>query len=104
MNKQDFEQVKNIIQNETENLAQIVNKGFESTQKQINTVREELKSDIDAVKEELKSDINYLNSNIKVIRQDIAEIKLNFVYRHEFEDLMARVKYLETKIGVESGK
>jgi predicted amino acid-binding ACT domain protein len=99
-----LEQIKKIIKDEIEDLAQIVNKGFIEMQKQINSVRDELKSDINSVRDELKSDINYLDANIKVIRQDIAEIKLNFVYRHEFEDLMARVKYLETKIGIESGK
>lgn len=38
------------------------------------------------------------------IERDIAEIRSHFVYRDEFEDLMARVKYLEQKLGIKSGK
>lgn len=33
-----------------------------------------------------------------------AEIKKHFVYRDEFEDLMARVAYLEKRAGIKSGK
>ncbi|MFH1551542.1 MAG: hypothetical protein ABIC36_01520 [bacterium] len=32
------------------------------------------------------------------------ETRNQLVSRKEFEDLMGRVKYLETKLGVESGK
>lgn len=35
---------------------------------------------------------------------DLNEIRGNIVYRHEFEDLEARVKYVESKLGIESGK
>lgn len=36
------------------------------------------------------------------IEKDIKE--LNFVTRDEFEDLMSRLKYIEEKLGIKSGK
>ena len=34
---------------------------------------------------------------------DIHELRGEIVYRHEFEDALARIKYLEKKLGIESG-
>jgi hypothetical protein len=45
-----------------------------------------------------------INNRMLVIERDIAEIRSHFVYRVEFDDLSARVKYLEKKAGVKSGK
>ena len=35
---------------------------------------------------------------------DLHELKGNGVYKYEFEDLEVRVKYLESKLSIESGK
>ena len=45
-----------------------------------------------------------VNSRLFNIEKDIADIRKHFVYRDEFDDLIARVKYLEKKLGIESGK
>jgi predicted RNase H-like nuclease (RuvC/YqgF family) len=45
-----------------------------------------------------KDDIRYLDSKIDSLKQD------NAIHKYEFEDLSARVKYVETKAGIESGK
>ncbi len=48
--------------------------------------------------------MDHLDARMGRMEADLNEIRSNIVYRHEFEDLMARVKYLETKLGIESGK
>ena len=58
-------------------------------------------------KKYIKDTVSESVDNLAHIRQVRNELKDNikrFVYRYEFEDLMARVKYLETKLNIDSGK
>jgi len=48
--------------------------------------------------------MDHLDARMGRMEADLHEIKGNIVYKYEFEDLAARVKYLETKLGIESGK
>jgi hypothetical protein len=47
--------------------------------------------------------MDHMDARMGRMEADFHEIKSNIVYRHEFEDIMARVKYLEQKMGIESG-
>ncbi len=40
----------------------------------------------------------------KLIEEMIAANTKDIIRRNEFDDLMARAKYVETKLGIESGK
>ena len=111
MTQEDLKQIKNIVENESEKLAQIVNKGFKGMQEQINERFEKIDEGFEKVDErfeqlESRIDKGFYEVNVRLsnLEQDMTHIKNNFVYRHEFEDLMARVKYLEVKMGIESGK
>lgn len=102
--------------NEFENLARMIQIGFDETAKKIEVDKRFEQIDkrfeqvdkhfntIDKHFEQVDNRLDHIDARLANIEQDIAEIKKHFIYRDEFEDLMGRVKYLETKLGVESGK
>ena len=47
--------------------------------------------------------IDNLDARVARIQADVSELRGEIVYRHEFEDVLGRVKYLERKMGIESG-
>ena len=85
-----------------EELARMIARGFEETasKKDIVQLREELKGDI----QQLDSRMDHLDARMGRMEADLHEVKENIVYKYEFEDLEGRVKYLESKLGIESGK
>ncbi len=86
-----------------EELARMINAGFEHVTKDITGIKSdvgELKSDMNIV----KSELSHMNARLSTLESDVADIKRDMVQRNEFEDLMGRVKYLELKLGIESGK
>ncbi|KKS95190.1 hypothetical protein A3B05_00475 [Candidatus Giovannonibacteria bacterium RIFCSPLOWO2_01_FULL_43_160] len=48
--------------------------------------------------------LDHLDARMGRMEADLHEIKGNIVYKFEFEDLAERVKYIESKLGIESGK
>ena len=58
---------------------------------------------IDAKVEHLGVQVDNLDARVARIQMDIHELRGEIVYRHEFEDVLGRVKYLEKKLGIESG-
>jgi hypothetical protein len=85
------------IKNEFENLARMVKTGFDE-------VNNKFEGRFERLETRVEDGFRETNARLSTIEQDISEIKKHFVYRYEFDDLMARVKYLESKLGVESGK
>lgn len=93
-------------------LARMIAKGFEQTASKLDVQRlderiDKLDGKVEHLDEKvghLELRIDHIDATLSVMSRDIADIKKHFVYRDEFEDLMARVKYLETRLGVESGK
>jgi len=78
--------------------AEMVQRGFDETAK---------KKDIDAFRQETEERFDkidarfvHVNARLDTIERDVKDI----IHREEFEDLMARVKYVEKKLGIESGK
>jgi hypothetical protein len=47
--------------------------------------------------------LDHLDARVGRIEADIHELRGEIVYRHEFEDALARIKYFEKKLGIESG-
>src|SRR3989338_8122398 len=74
-----------------EELARMIAKGFENT-----ATKDDIKR--------LDGRMDHMDARLGRIEADVAEIRGNLVYKDEFEDLMARVKYLEIKAGIDSGK
>jgi len=93
-----------------EKLAIMIGIGFENVDARFNKVDDRLDgvdNRLDKVENRLGNiddRLDHVDRRLATIETDISEIRKNFVYREEIEDLMARVKYLEVKLGVESGK
>jgi len=83
------------IRESVEDLAASTARGFEQTVNRTEWV--EFKNEIYEFQTETRN-------NFRSLRNDIWGISNNFVDKNEFEDLSLRVKYLETKLGIESGK
>lgn len=86
-------------------LAAMVGRGFEETAKKgdfdslrgdVNSLRVELRE----FKQETQGNFDHVHARLGMIERDVKDV----VHKDEFEDLMARVKYLEKKMGIESGK
>ena len=99
--------------------AEMVNKGFEgtATKEDLRGVKEDIRGvkqdlsvvkndlrgvqgDLAAFKQETQVNFAYANSRLDAIEENTKDI----IHHDEFDDLMARTKYVETKIGIESGK
>ena len=95
-----------------EELARMIAKGFENTATKGDAQRLEQRMDgfdqrMDGFEQKMEGfeqRMDHMDARMGRMEADLNEIRSHIVYRHEFEDLMARVKYLEQKIGVESGK
>jgi tetrahydromethanopterin S-methyltransferase subunit G len=99
-----------------EDLALMIQRGFDETAKKagvdkrfgdVNKRFDDVDRRFDEVDkrfEQVDNRLDHMDARLSNIEQDIAEIRKHFVYRYEFEDLMARVKYLEQKLGIQSGK
>lgn len=58
--------------------------------------QEKLEEKMEIIEEKLIK----VDSRLFNIERDISDIRKHFVYRDEFEDLVRRVKYLETKLEI----
>lgn len=72
--------------------------------------KEDLKDGLGALEEKMDerfnqvdARLNNLDARVGRIEADIHELRDEVVYRHEFEDLMGRMKHVERKLGIESG-
>jgi hypothetical protein len=61
------------------------------------------KEDIQELRTEMNERLDHLDARVGRMEADIHELRGEIVYRHEFEDALARIKYLEKKFGIESG-
>ncbi|MBI2628063.1 MAG: hypothetical protein HYW71_01340 [Candidatus Niyogibacteria bacterium] len=105
-----IEQIDKKIDDKIDNLAQITARGFEQVDKRFEQVDQRFEQvdqrfeQVDQRFEKIEGNLEHMNARMSNIENDTAEIRRHFVYRHEFEDLMVRVKYLEQKLGIKSGK
>lgn len=53
---------------------------------------------------DVENRLEYVEASLSELRKDVKEMKDRSVDPLEFEDLTHRVKYLEEKMGIESGK
>lgn len=98
------------IKKEFQNLGRMVKKGFDDVDKKLKQagkdrerIRQEMRDRFERVDDRfahVDDKFAHVDARFDTLEKDIK----GFVSRDEFEDLMSRVKYLETKLGVESGK
>lgn len=91
------------IKKEFEGLAGMVKRGFDEVDKRFEQVDRRFEQ-VDKRFDHLEGRMDHTDARMGRMEADLSEIRGNIVYRHEFEDLLARVKYVETKLGIESGK
>ena len=72
--------------------------------------KEDLEEGLEGLRNEMNTQfqgvnnhLEHLDARVGRIEADIHELRGEVVYRHEFEDVLGRVKYLERKLGIESG-
>ncbi len=95
---------KKLVKDVTINdLAVMVKNGFDSVDKRFEQIDGKL-GQVDGRLTNLEVKVNEINTRLIDVEKDVSTIKRYLVYREEFEDLMARVKYLESKLNVNSGK
>ena len=61
------------------------------------------KEDVQELRTEMNERLDHLDARVGRMEADIHELRGEIVYRHEFEDALSRIKYLEKKLGIESG-
>jgi predicted DNA-binding protein len=61
------------------------------------------KEDVQELRAEMNERLDHLDARVGRMEADIHELRGEIVYRHEFEDALSRIKYLEKKLGIESG-
>lgn len=76
-----------------EDLAGMVKGGFD-----------EVGNKVDTGFQKVDDKVDHLDARMGRIEADLGQIRGEIVYKFQFEDLESRVKYLETKLGIESGK
>lgn len=102
-----------------DDLALMVQKGFQevgndvqrlenqmATKEDIQRLEEQViatKEDLQVFREESNVRFDHLDARAGRIEADIHELQEGVVYRHEFEDVLGRIKYIERKLGIESG-
>lgn len=92
-----------------DDLARMVKGGFDHSDKRFDETAK--KADVDKRFEEVDKQLSHIDlrlghvdARLAMIERDVSDIRKHFVYRDEFEDVLARISNLEKKAGVKSGK
>ena len=99
-----------------DDLAIMVQKGFDETNEKLGGRMDKLdgrmdkldgrmdKLDgrMDVLEKKVDDGFSHVEAGLDAINKNIKE--LDFVTKDEFDDLMTRVKYIEAKLGIKSGK
>jgi len=88
-----------------EELARMINAGFEHT-----ATKEDVKSlekrmdNFEGRMVGVEMELSHMNAQLSTLEHNVSQISKDMISRNEFEDLMGRMKYVELKLGIESGK
>jgi predicted DNA-binding protein len=63
----------------------------------------EVKQDVTALRTEMNERLDHLDARVGRIEADVHALRDEMVHRQEFQDALDRVKYIEKKLGIESG-
>lgn len=96
-----FDELKNGEEITIEKLALMIGRGFEHVDTRLDGVDERLgavekRLDATATKQEVQDGFAAINTRLDTLRDEM-------VRRQEFDDALARIKYIERKLGIESG-
>ena len=93
MKKNGTKEIKKI---KVDDLATMVQGGFDRQDKRFDAIDMRLGC--------LEYDAKETHKRLGEMERDLKSIKHHLVYREEFEDMMARMKYVERKLHIVSGK
>jgi hypothetical protein len=84
-----------------DDLAKMINEGFKSTatKEDVAALRTEMNEKFDSVETRL----DHLDARVGRIEADVHTLRDEMVHRQEFHDALDRIKYIEKKLGIESG-
>jgi hypothetical protein len=84
-----------------DDLAKMINEGFKTTatKEDVAALRTEMNEKFDSVETRL----DHLDARVGRIEADVHTLRDEMVHRQEFQDILDRVKYIEKKLGIESG-
>jgi hypothetical protein len=82
-----------------EQLAIMMQKGFAETASKEDV--KALRLELDELKDRVDYGFTSVNDKLDKLKSSLGE---PVIHREEYDDLVGRVKYVETKLGVESGK
>ncbi|MBI2639439.1 MAG: hypothetical protein HYW90_00905 [Candidatus Sungbacteria bacterium] len=89
-----------------DDLATMVQKGFvtaaEENGRRFDGIEKRLDG-IDGRLDGIDGRLDRMDARLGRLETDVNELRKEIVYRQEFEDALARIKYMERKLGIESG-
>jgi hypothetical protein len=91
-----------------DDLAKMINEGFKTTatKDDVTALRSEMNEKFDVVNtrfDSVESRLDHLDARVGRIEADVHALRDEMVHRQEFQDVLDRVKYIEKKLGIESG-
>ncbi len=78
-----------------DDLARMINAGFNDVTNDIGEVKQRLDT--------LDGRVDTLDARLGRIEADVHALRDEMVHRQEFQDALDRIKYIEKKLGIESG-
>jgi hypothetical protein len=84
-----------------DDLAHMIDEGFKTTASKEDIV--EVRQEMQAMEGRLTTRLDNLDARVGRIEADVHGLRDEMVHRREFEDALDRVKYIEKKLGIESG-
>lgn len=79
-----------------DDLAVMVQKGFDGVEKRFEKIDERFMH--------VDESLSHIGSRLACIEADVNALRGEVVLRNEFDDALARIKYLEKKLNIVSGK
>jgi hypothetical protein len=84
-----------------EDLAHMINEGFKTTASKEDIV--EVRQEMQAMEGRLTTRLDNLDARVGRIEADVHGLRDEMVHKQEFQDALDRIKYIEKKLGIESG-
>jgi hypothetical protein len=84
-----------------EDLAHMINEGFKTTASKEDIV--EVRQEMQAMEGRLTTRLDNLDERVGRIEADVHGLRDEMVHKQEFQDALDRIKYIEKKLGIESG-
>jgi tetrahydromethanopterin S-methyltransferase subunit G len=87
-----------------DDLARMINEGFKTTATKADIKEVTTRLDgIDVRLDTLDGRVDTLDARLGRIEADVHALRDEMIHRQDFQDVLDRVKYIEQKLGIESG-